>query len=229
MPKLGQIFAVLIWTGVLFSADRGRADVAFHLQAGGGAGLVNTGTANLAYGGHYAVDLEYLWMFSETWCLAIGASGLYGDLIFTQDGVNNRGALTGGGVSLGLASRSRGGFVMQMSGVYYPYSTFSYVNSTTSKVNDTTFKHSSLTTLTGTAPFEARLSFINENMTGQFSKHERMRTGFVFSYETQTFTQRTIQLDTNSLDNEPAERVSKDSVNFDLQAVSIRFLVGMAL
>jgi hypothetical protein len=199
-------------------------DYALTGVAGYGIGILQTETSANGSGAVYGGRFDLLFPFHGSSQLLLGLNASYAQLSIYDAGVASTANFFGPGVNSGIVFGKNSKFEVSGTYIFDPQTIVG--NSTIASINGETYKHSAVILLDSDSAFEARAGYISEVTTGQFTKHERMRVGFLLNYTSQSVTKRTIKVGTNDATVGPTQTIS-EAVDFSLSIFSLQLILGM--
>jgi hypothetical protein len=215
---------ILPFIALLIAQPAMAVDYAITGFAGYGLGILQTETSSQGSGAVYGGRFDVLFPFHGSSQLMLGLNGSYAQLSIYDAGVASTASFFGPGVTTGIVFGMTSKF--EISGTYILDPQTVVGNSTIASINGETYKHSTVILLDSASAFEARVGYISEVTTGQFTKHERMRVGFLLNYTSQAITNRTIKVGTNDATVGPTQTIS-ETVDFSLSLYSLQLMLGM--
>jgi hypothetical protein len=120
-----------------------------------------------------------------------------------------------------------GNTIIRLGGDYFVYNTLNVTTDSQSTVNSNSFKHSALTTYSGSGATEVFASYVREVTSGQFNKRERLRYGVRIGQFTQPISKKVVVVDTSNPDLDPRTR-TETTVDYSLSSLNITLTSGFA-
>ena len=151
------------------------------------------------------------------------------ELNYRMSGIRTRAVDTLMGATLGLSSARSDGWQTRANALYYPSNELIAKSNTMSKVNEVTIEHGIVTKYTSAQGYGLRLSLVHDAEGSRFNRKERSWWGFALGYLTQTFHKRDMTVSTSSKTLDPTRNTHDGDVAFQLTALEVMLVIGIAM
>lgn len=176
---------------LLFPATAAQAIVAVTAHSGAALSVFEKDKSASLKGTGYTLGSSILWQPGKGETLspfALGFLARQTKINYLENAIHKRGTYISFGPEIGFTKAFSDSLGIQLLLDYSIAPTLTTVSSNTVLLNNETFHYSTWESYKGSGAAGARLVFVHDKVTGQFSKKNRFRSGLSLSYSTQTFS-----------------------------------------
>lgn len=220
-PWIRKLFLVLC----ILKSSAASADIAISGYTGIGVGQLNEeqtlSLVTLPFSGH----VDYLMVVNDWLAITLGASNHRWEVSYQKADINYQGTYTAVGAGTSLVIRTDDSFQFHLNLESMNSAQLVVKSVASSSINGQEFKHSTLSTYTGSSGFLMRLSFISEETGKQFANDERLRTGITIDILQQNYNNRKVSIVTND-SSKGTSSLNELTGSFSMLGVSLSLVLG---